>query len=179
MSESLTKRGAQEAEHTVLPLFLPARSLGEGGCYNARMKHVSKSQENTKEIARDFVESLKVGAKARVVGLAGDLGAGKTTFSQAVGEVLGVEEHMQSPTFLIEKIYELRDKPWKHLIHIDAYRLEKSDELISLGWEKIISEPENIILVEWADKIQNILPSDTQTIHFNFVDDTTREIEYA
>lgn len=143
------------------------------------MKHVSKSLEDTKEIARNFLTTLEKGSKARVVGLIGDLGAGKTAFSQAVGEVLGVEESMQSPTFLIEKIYELKGKPWKHLIHIDAYRLEKSDELISLGWNDIISKPENIIFVEWADRIQNILPEDMQTIHFNFVDDATREIEYA
>lgn len=111
-----------------------------------------------------------------VVGLVGDLGAGKTAFSQAVGAALGVEEIMQSPTFLIEKIYELKEKPWKHLIHIDAYRLEKESELVSLGWNEVISSPENIILVEWADKIKSILPQDTQTIHFNFVDENTREI---
>src|SRR6185312_14306581 len=130
------------------------------------MKHLSKSKENTRKIAESFLQTLEKGAKARVVGLVGDLGAGKTAFSQAVGEILGVEESIQSPTFLIEKIYELKDARWKHLIHIDAYRLEKSDELISLGWEKIVSEPENLILVEWADRIQNILPEDTQTIRF-------------
>jgi tRNA threonylcarbamoyladenosine biosynthesis protein TsaE len=140
------------------------------------MKRFSKSPENTKEIAANFVKDLKTGIKARVIGLVGDLGAGKTAFSQAVGEALGVREHMQSPTFLIEKIYELEEKPWKHLIHIDTYRLEKEDELVSLGWNEIISSPENIILVEWADKIKNILPHDTQTIHFTFVDETTREI---
>ena len=140
------------------------------------MKQFSKSLDKTKEIAGNFVKGLKIGEKALVVGLVGDLGAGKTTFSQAVGATLGVEEAMQSPTFLIEKIYELKEKPWKHLIHIDAYRLEKESELVSLGWEKIIASPENIILVEWADKIKNILPADTQTIHFNFVDENTREI---
>jgi len=140
------------------------------------MKQFSHSIEKTKEMAGNFVGSLKVGEKALVVGLVGDLGAGKTAFSQAVGATLGVEEAMQSPTFLIEKIYELKDRPWKHLIHIDAYRLEKESELISLGWNEIIASPENIILVEWADKIKNILPADTQTIHFSFVDETTREI---
>jgi tRNA threonylcarbamoyladenosine biosynthesis protein TsaE len=140
------------------------------------MKQFSKSLDKTKEIGRNFVKGLKTGEKALVVGLVGDLGAGKTAFSQAVGTALGVEEAMQSPTFLIEKIYELKGKPWKHLIHIDAYRLEKESELISLGWNEIIASPENIILVEWADKIKNILPPDTQTIHFNFVDENTREI---
>lgn len=143
------------------------------------MKHVSKSPENTGEIAKSFPETLKVGPKARVVGLVGDLGAGKTVFSQALGKVLGVEEHMQSPTFLIEKIYELKGQNWTHLIHIDAYRLDKEDELISLGWNEIISKPENLIVVEWADKIKSILPEDTQMLEFTFVDDTTRTIEYA
>jgi tRNA threonylcarbamoyladenosine biosynthesis protein TsaE len=143
------------------------------------MKQVSKSPQNTKEIALNLLKSLKVGQKARVLAMHGDLGAGKTTFSQALGLALGISETMPSPTFLIERIYELEGQLWKHLIHIDAYRLEKEAELISLGWEKIVSEPENIILVEWADRVKNILPADAVHLNFAFIDETTRSIEYA
>ncbi|MES2213843.1 MAG: tRNA (adenosine(37)-N6)-threonylcarbamoyltransferase complex ATPase subunit type 1 TsaE [Patescibacteria group bacterium] len=141
------------------------------------MKYVSKSVEDTKSFAKTFVESLSQEEDAIVVALEGDLGSGKTTFSQLVGEALGVREGIQSPTFLIEKIYELYDKPWKHLVHIDAYRLDKPEELLHLGWNEIISRPDNLILVEWADKVRDIMPDDALRISFTFIDETTREID--
>lgn len=141
------------------------------------MKYTSKSLEDTKDFAKKFVNFLHAEEDAIVVALVGDLGSGKTTFSQLVGEALGVRDGIQSPTFLIEKIYELHDKPWKHLVHIDAYRLEKSEELLHLGWKEIISRPDNLVLIEWADKVVDILPPDTLKLSFTFVDETTREIE--
>ena len=144
------------------------------------MKQISNSREETKAVAKSFVEMLieaGVGEKAVVVALNGDLGSAKTTFSQFVGEALGVREGINSPTFLIEKIYELFEKPWKHLIHIDTYRLDKPEELLHLGWKEIISRPDNLILIEWADKVKEILPDDTVQINFKFLDENVREIE--
>lgn len=141
------------------------------------MKHITKSPEETKELAAELVRALDVKEKALVIALNGDLGSGKTTFSQCIGEALGVRDAITSPTFLIEKIYELYRLPWKHLVHIDAYRLESPKELLHLGWEEIISKPENLVLVEWAEKIEEILPPDTIQVHFHVVDETTREIE--
>ena len=99
-----------------------------------------------------------------VVALQGDLGAGKTTFAQAVGLELGVNESMQSPTFVIEKIYEIDWNGFKNLIHIDAYRLEKDEELLHLGWQEIISEPENFILIEWPENVAGIIPENAKRI---------------
>lgn len=141
------------------------------------MKIVSNSPEETQEIAREFVQMLKKGDSATVIALVGDLGSGKTSFSQFVGEALGVHDPIQSPTFLIEKIYELKRAPWEHMVHIDAYRLESEQELLDLGWEKIISRSENIVLVEWADKVMSILPPHTYHIVLTHVDETKREIE--
>ncbi|MBX4189581.1 tRNA (adenosine(37)-N6)-threonylcarbamoyltransferase complex ATPase subunit type 1 TsaE [Candidatus Parcubacteria bacterium] len=143
------------------------------------MKLISKSLAETAAIAEQFVEALQASEQAVVVALDGDLGSGKTAFSQAIGEALGVRDPIQSPTFLIEKIYELHRQPWKHLVHIDAYRLEREGELLSLGWKEIISKPENLILVEWAEKVRNILPESAIHIVFNHVDETTREIEIS
>jgi tRNA threonylcarbamoyladenosine biosynthesis protein TsaE len=99
-----------------------------------------------------------------------------------VGEALGVRDAIQSPTFLIEKIYELHKQPWQHLVHIDAYRLEEESELVSLGWPSIVSRPENLVMVEWADKVRNILPEDAIHIVFTHgqegsTEENTREIE--
>ena len=141
------------------------------------MKRVSRSREETKELAQDFIKSLKPEAEAIVVALHGDLGSGKTTFSQFIGQALGVGREMPSPTFLIERVYELTNKPWQHLVHIDAYRLEKESELSDLGWTELIKKRGNLILVEWAERVKNILPASAIHIVFTHEEEDTRTIE--
>ena len=144
------------------------------------MKHISRNFEEVRGIARDFLNTLNpIGDSSVVVALQGDLGAGKTTFAQAVGLELGVNESMQSPTFVIEKIYEIDWNGFKNLIHIDAYRLEKDEELLHLGWQEIISEPENFILIEWPENVAGIIPENAKRISLKFVDENTREISFG
>ncbi len=142
------------------------------------MVFTSHNLVETEQIARDFLDSLALREAAVVVALEGDLGAGKTTFSQAIGKILGIEESVLSPTFVIEKIYGIDYKGFKNLIHIDAYRLEKESELLHLGWEEIIKEPENLILIEWPSNVPGIIPENARKISFKFIDENTREIEY-
>ena len=134
------------------------------------MKYTSNSLEEFQKIANEFAENISSKKdKATIVGLYGELGAGKTTFTQTVAKNFGVEEIVTSPTFVIEKIYPVRNDGRKrpisngageftHLIHIDAYRLEKSSELLHLGWQEIISDPHNLILIEWPEKVADIMP---------------------
>src|SRR3989338_11130173 len=122
---------------------------------------------------QDLVESLALGRQATIVALQGELGAGKTTFSQEVGKILGVEENMHSPTFVIMKVYKIDFKGFKKLIHIDAYRLDKEEELLHLGWAEIIKEPENLVLIEWPENVPGIIPEDAKRIYFKFVDEST------
>ena len=142
------------------------------------MKYTSKSVGETAKIAQCFLNTLGCTGSACVVALQGDLGAGKTSFAQAVGALLAVKENISSPTFVIEKIYPINWKGFKNLIHIDAYRLERESELLHLGWEEIIREPENLILIEWPENVPGIIPQDAKRISFNFVDEDTREISY-
>jgi len=124
-----------------------------------KMKYVSNSLEETQKIADDFVANISPNKdSALVVGLYGNLGAGKTAFTKCIAEAFGIEETVTSPTFVIEKIYELTSENFTHLIHIDAYRLEKSEELVNLGWQKIISDPKNLILIEWPERVADIMP---------------------
>ena len=118
--------------------------------------------------------------KATVVGLYGDLGSGKTAFTQAVAKVLGIKTTVTSPTFVIEKIYKINYKQstgFTHFIHIDAYRLGKSDELVRLGWNEIITDPSNLIFIEWPERVVDSMPIDHIKLKFTFIDETTREIE--
>jgi tRNA threonylcarbamoyladenosine biosynthesis protein TsaE len=141
------------------------------------MKFTSPNLSETERIASDFVSKLMTSTTATVLALQGDLGAGKTAFSQAVGKTVGVRENMHSPTFVIEKIYEINFRGFKKLIHIDAYRLEKDAEIIHIGWNEIIKEPENLILIEWPENVSGVIPENAYKISFQFLDENTRKIE--
>ena len=126
---------------------------------------------------QDLVESLALGRQATIVALQGELGAGKTNFTQEVGKLLGVEENMHSPTFVIMKVYGIDFQGFKKLVHIDAYRLEKESELLHLGWAEIIKEPENLVLIEWPERVSELIPNDAKKISFKHIDENTREIK--
>ena len=146
------------------------------------MKYISKSLEDTQKIAEEFISSISADPEtAIVVGLYGDLGAGKTSFTQSIAKIFGVEDKVTSPTFVIEKIYELPKinelQKFTHMIHIDAYRLEKSEELLHLGWQEIISDKNNIIFIEWPERVENIMPEHIK-IHLKPLEvENSREIE--
>ena len=141
------------------------------------MKYLSKNLGETAGIAKDFLESISLGGKATVVALQGDLGAGKTAFTQEAVKIMGVVENMHSPTFVIMKIYEIDFKGFKNFIHVDAYRLERDSELLHLGWEEIVSEPENLVFIEWPENVPGAIPISARKIAFKFIDEGAREIE--
>ncbi|MBA3733437.1 tRNA (adenosine(37)-N6)-threonylcarbamoyltransferase complex ATPase subunit type 1 TsaE [Patescibacteria group bacterium] len=139
---------------------------------------ISKNLEETQQIALDFVRNLQPKEnEATVIGLYGDLGAGKTSFTQGLSKALGILETVVSPTFVIEKIYELTNQQFTHLIHIDAYRLEKSEELLHLGWKEIISDPKNLIAVEWPERVVDIMPEHIKIMLKALENADFREIE--
>lgn len=144
------------------------------------MKFLSKSLEETSKTAGDFLQNLRPNKNgATLVGLFGDLGSGKTTFSQVLGRHLGINEFMTSPTFVIEKIYQLDGKNnFKNLIHIDAYRLEQGHELEVLGFKDLLKDPQNLILLEWPERVSDILPADIIKINLKFISEFEREIEW-
>src|SRR3989338_1477842 len=129
--------------------------------------------------ASDFLKTLTPLEEATIVALQGELGAGKTTFAQEVGHLLGVSEKIHSPTFVIVKVYEIAWQGFKNLIQIEAYRLEREEELLHLGWQKIIAEPENLVLIEWPENVPNLIPSNARKISFKHIDENSREITYG
>jgi len=143
------------------------------------MKIISKSLKETETIAQDFLEKISLGVHdtALVVGLYGELGSGKTTFVQDIARIFGIKEFVTSPTFVIEKIYNINHPNFKRLIHIDAYRLESGKELLVLGWKDILKDEKNLILIEWPEKIKEILPTNHAKVSFKFISDNEREIE--
>ncbi|MEK7147911.1 MAG: tRNA (adenosine(37)-N6)-threonylcarbamoyltransferase complex ATPase subunit type 1 TsaE [Patescibacteria group bacterium] len=140
------------------------------------MKYASTTLEETNQIARELLEKIIPGTAATVVALEGDLGAGKTALTQEIAKILNVIENVNSPTFVIEKIYNIDFKNFKKLIHIDAYRLEKEQELINIGWNEIVGNPENLIVIEWPENVPNLIPENAIRVSLKFVDEKIREI---
>ncbi len=146
------------------------------------MKKLSTSPKETEQLSKTFLDKiLKNSLKnkgATVVGLSGDLGAGKTAFTQYIGKLLGVKNKITSPTFVIFKKYQIKKLQklpnYKFLIHIDAYRLKHEQELLYLGWENMINNKENLILVEWPENIKDIMPKHSFYIEISHGKDGSR-----
>lgn len=95
---------------------------------------------------------------ATLVTLSGDLGAGKTAFTKALAKALGIEESVTSPTFVLEKIYALpAAAKFARLIHIDAYRLGSSAELPALGFDELMKDTANLVVLEWPERVADAL----------------------
>lgn len=146
------------------------------------MEIISKGLADTKVEATNLLTKIKQKTegvdKAVVVGLSGDLGSGKTTFSQSVANILGVTETVTSPTFIIEKVYHTKDTAFPQFVHIDAYRLDEAKELEVLGFNDLLLKKGTLIFIEWPERVKNILPKETLMISFKFIDENTRIISY-
>lgn len=138
------------------------------------------AQNEIDTVAGEILTALSPeSSRATVVTLSGDLGAGKTTLTQAVARKLGVQENVVSPTFVIMKAYKLSGAKWKHLIHIDAYRLESEKEIEHLGWQELVADPGNLILVEWPERIEKVLPTQLTKLSIGHTEhDGTRFLAY-
>lgn len=120
------------------------------------------SVEETWAVAREFAKTLKPGD---VVCLEGDLGAGKTTFTQGLAAALGVPGRVNSPTFCI--VQEHRGAVL--LVHMDLYRLHGEDDVIAIGWEDYLAEGA-ILVVEWPERAGNLVPGTAKRVVFRHLD---------
>ncbi len=113
---------------------------------------------------------------ATLVTLSGELGAGKTAFTKGVAKALGIEEVVTSPTFVLEKIYQLKNQKFTRLIHIDAYRLESAADLASLGFDESMKDPGNLIFLEWPERVAGGLPNAPVELTFSVLPDHSRHL---
>jgi tRNA threonylcarbamoyladenosine biosynthesis protein TsaE len=121
---------------------------------------ISKSAEETQKIAQNLALKYIDGG---IIALNGDLGAGKTTFTQGFAKGLKVEDKIISPTFVLIRQHKIAGLN-KMLFHIDLYRMEGEVNIEELGIQEILDDPQNIVLIEWADKIREKLPQNTTFI---------------
>lgn len=123
------------------------------------------------KLARDLHK--KVSPNFRVFGLTGQLGAGKTTFTQSFARALGAP-NAKSPTFTVINCYP--GKTWS-LYHIDLYRLEQFAQTQALGLEEIFDDPQAVVVIEWADKFPEILKRCHAVLSFSINKDQTRNVD--
>ena len=118
--------------------------------YSKMKKVTTKNEKETHEFAKEFILGRQGG---EVIGLIGNLGAGKTTFVQGLAAGLRIIEKITSPTFTYIKVYQVNNHPTiSQLCHIDAYRMINKDKLAQIGALEYISSPSVLTVIEWVDK---------------------------
>lgn len=125
------------------------------------MRFLSTSEKQTFDFAKNFSKKLKGG---EVLGLIGDLGAGKTVFSRGLAKGLGIKKKITSPTFVLMRVYPVKKKRIKFFVHIDAYRIKSARDLEAIGAKEYFGRPDAITVIEWPDKIKKILPKKSKII---------------
>lgn len=129
---------------------------------------VTRGAEATEAVGERLGQTL---GPRDVVGLTGELGAGKTCFIQGLARGLGVKGHATSPTFVLINEYQGR----LPVRHVDAFRTESLTQLLDLGMPELFDEP-GVTVIEWADKVAALLPPRTIRVHIVGVGDEQREI---
>ena len=131
---------------------------------------ITNNKEATVALAQNFAKTLKGGD---FLAFYGDLGAGKTTFIQGLAKGLGIEKRIISPTFIIMRHYALK---FKNFYHVDLYRTQSKHDLLGIGLDQIIQDKNNIVALEWAEKMGEMLPKNRIDIHLEYLGDDQRKI---
>lgn len=144
------------------------------------MQLTTKSSAETQGFGKNFARGLKGG---EILALTGELGSGKTTFVQGLARGLGIKQRINSPTFILMRQYPVSFErgpllKLKFFYHIDLYRLEGdlTQEINNLGLNDVWGKPENIVAIEWAEKIKEIIPKTAVWIKFKITPDEQRKI---
>lgn len=151
-----------------------------GTIWDMRPSRTIRDLEDLEVEAREFVSTLHPKQdSATLVTLSGNLGAGKTAFTQAVARTLGVTDAVTSPTFVLAKSYDLSGSAFSKLVHIDAYRLKEGKDLRALDFAHTLKDTQTLVLLEWPEMVDDGLPKPDVAITLTVVSDTEREISYA
>lgn len=145
-------------------------------------EYISNSPSQTKKIAERLARDILISGKkqkAVILSLKGELGGGKTTFLQGFAKGLGIKEKILSPTFIIFRKLPIPNSEFKHFYHIDCYRIKEAEEIRKLGLDEMISIPENIIVIEWANLIEEIIPKESMWIDLEILNQRTRKISLS
>lgn len=139
------------------------------------MIYRTKNPKETEKLAGFLFEKIQKGRrkKATVIALEGELGAGKTMFVRGLARALKIKVKIKSPTFNLMKSYKSKDIV---LYHFDCYRLKDHRDLGVFGIKEILADPQNLVLIEWSDRVKKILPRGHVRIHIDHIGRNERKI---
>ena len=135
-----------------------------------------------KKIAVDLITRGRRPKGAVVLALTGELGSGKTTFAQGLAKGLGIKGRIISPTFILMRKYVLgfknHESRFENFYHVDMYRFEDNieAEAKNLGIEEVWDNPRNIVVIEWAEKIKDLVPKKAIWVEFETLGGDERRI---
>lgn len=140
---------------------------------------ITENQKETQKLAAEIAKKItkKKNKKSLIVALEGELGAGKTTFIKGFSKTLGIKEKILSPTFVLIHKHKITNGDFRNLYHIDCYRLKFEKDLLKLGIKEIFASPQNIVLIEWADRVKKLIPQTAIWIHFDHMEKNKRRIQ--
>jgi tRNA threonylcarbamoyladenosine biosynthesis protein TsaE len=134
---------------------------------------LTHKEKETYAWARNFAQELKGG---EIIGLSGELGAGKTVFAKGLASGLGILETVNSPTFVIMKLYSANQASIKQFCHIDAYRLSQASELKAIGSQDYLGQANTVSLIEWPENIRDDFIQFTHSFRLEHQGENTRKI---
>ena len=138
------------------------------------MKKITNNQKQTKILGVELAEKLTV--KDTIL-LYGELGAGKTTFTQGLAVGLGIKDRIISPTFVLQRIHEVEGREIKRMNHVDLYRIETPTVSDFLGLTDLFDDEESITIIEWAERLKEFQPKKGYLIKIKYLDENKREID--
>ena len=140
------------------------------------MEFLSKSVKKTQRIAADLAQKIIKTKKSAVIALEGELGAGKTVFVKGFAKALGIKSKIKSPTFVLMKKYKVPQGT--NLYHLDCYRVGNHKDLKIPELKEILDMSHNhdIVLIEWAERVKEILPKKHITVHIDHISKNERKI---
>ena len=134
------------------------------------LQNITDAEAKLSRGSLEPIEKIRAGSHATIIALRGDLGAGKTTFTQALAKELGITESVQSPTYVLMKSYPISFGHFTKFIHIDAYRLDSPEEFSALKPEEFLSNPQNLVVIEWPERVEGVLPKPDIVLNFSSQD---------
>jgi tRNA threonylcarbamoyl adenosine modification protein YjeE len=138
------------------------------------MKYITSSAEETIKLGERFSTLLK---KKKVFALHGELGSGKTTFTQGLAKGLGITKPMTSPTYIILRTYEVPQDSENTFYHVDLYRTETEHDVEGIGLLDLLKEPHSLFAIEWPEKMHSLLPEQAVHFYFSYSDEEKHVIE--
>lgn len=141
-----------------------------------KFKTITHSAVQTKKLAKILANKLSGG---ETIALIGDLGSGKTTFTQGLADGLGIKEKITSPSFVLMRVHPTKSGRVRQLCHLDLYRLGRINDIKEIGFEDYLTDQKTVTIIEWAERMGELSPKQKIEVKFTNLSQNQRKIEIS